>query len=493
MQNYYFKIKVIKMGKWATPPLDAEAWHGLESSKFFKKTFGIYKGLLALHTREDGYMHMYVPNKYFVLLHKRIRQINTKNYKALGKKLLTFYSVDKLALKAVQKIYHSPQKLSNTELASAITRVRQWIHRITVYDQFGWLAEEYWTPLMRNVLENKLKIAHGSEEYNRVLFALAKPARISTTLSEKKAVLEQTIKIKNHKQTLPKAADVLSRQFGWLPIFNYGDPWDAKHYSDELKDLAKKDLLILKNDFNKLKNYTSIRNHDIADTVKQYKINNKDSQIFIEFGLTVDTRNEAEYFCSYAGQYLMPLLKEAGRRLYLSSKQLRSLTEQQIKGALAGKINPEKLLRSKGKYDGWGYDKPMKKQLHFSSQEAEKLFKFIESYVKPIQGGDENRGTCASPGKVTGKIRIVPYPKDNYKVKQGDILVTYATTTDYLPAMKRAAAIITEVGGLTCHAAVVSREFNIPCIVALKNAMKNFRDGEMVEVDANRGVVKKLK
>lgn len=58
--------------------------------------------------------------------------------------------------------------------------------------------------------------------------------------------------------------------------------------------------------------------------------------------------------------------------------------------------------------------------------------------------------------------------------------------------MKKAAAIITEVGGLTCHAAVVSREFGIPCVVALKNAMKNFKDGEVIEVDADKGLVRKI-
>jgi pyruvate,water dikinase len=59
--------------------------------------------------------------------------------------------------------------------------------------------------------------------------------------------------------------------------------------------------------------------------------------------------------------------------------------------------------------------------------------------------------------------------------------------------MKKAKAIITEVGGLTCHAAVISREFGIPCIIALKNSMRNFKDGDFVEVDADSGVIKILK
>ena len=160
--------------------------------------------------------------------------------------------------------------------------------------------------------------------------------------------------------------------------------------------------------------------------------------------------------------------------------------------AINHKTGIHKLLEKKGKFVGWGFGKKIKRRINFSAKETEKLFKYIEGYVKPMQGGSQNKGVCANPGVTKGKIRIVPYPADNHKVKQGDVLVTYATTTDYLPAMKRAAAIITEVGGLTCHAAVVSREFGIPCIVALKNAMINFKDGDMVEVDANKGIVKKI-
>ena len=63
---------------------------------------------------------------------------------------------------------------------------------------------------------------------------------------------------------------------------------------------------------------------------------------------------------------------------------------------------------------------------------------------------------------------------------------------DNLPAMKKAAAFVTESGGLTCHAAVVAREFGVPCIVGYKNAMSDFRDGDMVEVDADNGIVRKV-
>ena len=64
------------------------------------------------------------------------------------------------------------------------------------------------------------------------------------------------------------------------------------------------------------------------------------------------------------------------------------------------------------------------------------------------------------------------------------------TTPDYVLVMKKVAAIVTDEGGVTCHAAIVSREFNIPCIVGTSNATKVFNDGDLVEVDANTGIAK---
>jgi pyruvate,water dikinase len=135
----------------------------------------------------------------------------------------------------------------------------------------------------------------------------------------------------------------------------------------------------------------------------------------------------------------------------------------------------------------------MDKRLNLSSPEAAKLFKYLEKKASNLQGHDEAQGVCASPGLVKGRIKIVASPAENNKVKDGDILVCHATTVDYLPAMKRAVAFVTEVGGLTCHAAVVAREFGVPCIVSLKNAMKNFKDNDRVELNADTGTIKILK
>ena len=74
----------------------------------------------------------------------------------------------------------------------------------------------------------------------------------------------------------------------------------------------------------------------------------------------------------------------------------------------------------------------------------------------------------------------------------GDILVSIATRPEMLPVMKKAAAIVTDEGGITCHAAIVSRELKIPCIVGTQTATSVLKDGDKVEVDTEKGVVKTL-
>jgi phosphoenolpyruvate synthase/pyruvate phosphate dikinase len=104
----------------------------------------------------------------------------------------------------------------------------------------------------------------------------------------------------------------------------------------------------------------------------------------------------------------------------------------------------------------------------------------------------EIKGTVAYPGKVKGRAKVVLRPAESYKIKKGDVLIATMSTPDFLPAMQKAAAFVTDIGGITSHAAIVSREMKKPCIIGTKIATKVFKDGDLVEVDANTGVVRKL-
>jgi len=104
----------------------------------------------------------------------------------------------------------------------------------------------------------------------------------------------------------------------------------------------------------------------------------------------------------------------------------------------------------------------------------------------------EIKGTIAQTGVVRGPAKVVMKVSELGKVKKGDILVTYMTAPHFLPAMKLAAGFVTDEGGLTCHAAIVAREMKKPCIIGTKIATKVLKDGDLVEVDANKGVVRKI-
>ena len=115
----------------------------------------------------------------------------------------------------------------------------------------------------------------------------------------------------------------------------------------------------------------------------------------------------------------------------------------------------------------------------------------IDAEILKAESKKELKGFVACTGKVTGKVRLVITRADFEKFKQGEILVTGMTRPEHVPLMKKAAAIVTNEGGITCHAAIVSRELGVPCIIGTKIATQVLKDGDVVEVDAEKGVIKK--
>ncbi|MBI5803572.1 phosphoenolpyruvate synthase, partial [Candidatus Pacearchaeota archaeon] len=111
----------------------------------------------------------------------------------------------------------------------------------------------------------------------------------------------------------------------------------------------------------------------------------------------------------------------------------------------------------------------------------------------------ELRGRSASPGHLTGRVVIISYKNpENHtfklqNMKKGDIIVTEMTRPSIITACEKAGAIITDEGGILCHAAIVARELNIPCVVGTENGTNVLKDGDLVEVNADEGTIKILK
>ena len=102
------------------------------------------------------------------------------------------------------------------------------------------------------------------------------------------------------------------------------------------------------------------------------------------------------------------------------------------------------------------------------------------------------KGNTAFPGYAKGIVRIINTQEDIKEFNQGDILVSLNTSPDLIPIIKKAGAILTNEGGIMCHAAIIAREFKIPCITGTKIATKVLKDGDIIEVNAENGTVKML-
>ncbi|CDZ74802.1 Phosphoenolpyruvate synthase [Peptoniphilus sp. ING2-D1G] len=168
------------------------------------------------------------------------------------------------------------------------------------------------------------------------------------------------------------------------------------------------------------------------------------------------------------------------------------LTEKEIKGLIERGLKVEELYGSVQDTE-WGFDKDTKE------------FYFLQSRpITTLKDGEEEmeekelkkevlkmlvKGLPASPGIGRGKVKLIKDISEINLVEDGDILVTEMTNPDMVPAMRKAAGVVTDEGGRTCHAAIVSRELQIPCIVGSKNATKVLKTGDTVTVDATRGIV----
>ena len=194
------------------------------------------------------------------------------------------------------------------------------------------------------------------------------------------------------------------------------------------------------------------------------------------------------------------IFKEIADRTNIDNQDLLMLDDKEIidilknQGNISKEIKNMLVNRKKGFAMIWIGGEV---QTVFGNESLEiqnEIAKIYKTSNDKIEVQDENviSGSVANRGKVRGIARVLTTYKDIYKVEKGDIIVATMTTPDYVSAMEKAAGFITDEGGITCHAAILSREFNVPCIVGTVNGTKEIKDGEMIELDAYNGKIYKL-
>ncbi len=343
-----------------------------------------------------------------------------------------------------------------------------------------------------SVLSIPEKPSFTREETNEFL-------RIALQFIRKK--IPSGIFIKTVKEKHPEIYNNLLRhqkKFFWIRN-NYKDPKVVKvgEFLTEIKNILKK------------RNTKQIKK-EIQESEDIKKLKAKKLKIKKEINLSGRLSREAELFSVFVWwhdqrkrimlettHYVDLLIKEISKRMRISYKDGYYLLNKEIEEfLLKNKKAKRKKLSERRKLIIVFIYKDEKLE-YVSGKEAgiyhDEIFKAMEApQSKAVK---EFSGLVACKGgkeKIKGDVSIILDIKED-EFKNGNILVTSMTRPEFVPIMKKAKAIITSEGGITSHAAIISRELNIPCIVGTKIATKVLKDGDLVEVDANRGVVRILK
>ena len=188
--------------------------------------------------------------------------------------------------------------------------------------------------------------------------------------------------------------------------------------------------------------------------------------------------------------YVDRILKEIARRMNLDIDEVRASFPWEIGDILRAKLTKEK-LEKRLQYSVIAWEKNKDKASVLNEKDGKK---WEQKTLSKVNGKiKEIKGNAASPGRVRGKVKILFKAGESGQLKKGEVLVTFMTSPDFMPAIRKCSAIVTNLGGVTCHAAIISRELKLPCIVGTKFATQILKDGDLVEVDANKGVIKILK
>jgi len=395
-------------------------------------------------------------------------------------------------------------KKSNTELWQLYEKHDE-IH--TKLYTYGWLPVA--VDMFHNNFTDKLKeylrsICGSDKEMQEAFVVLCTPTKKTIIAKEREeflgifetrhAVISDSVSKKSGKMP-PEIRKDLERhasEWGHLGYIYSGasDPFGPEHYWQEIMDLAKSGITprqILDREEKQLADAEKKK----QVLYKRIKINPTYKRLFNtanDFALTKLVRRDAQL-----RDMLMlhrSLLKEIAKRLNVTLAEVQFMLQGEIRDALEDglinrKVIADRLTKSCVLYTKKDFERV------YVGEEAEILKRGIKTEIDHTQ--TEFRGQTAQPGFAKGIVKIVIRAKDMSKMNQGDILVSIATDPDIVPAMKKAAAIVTEQGGITSHAAIVSRELGTPCIIGTKIATKLLKDGDIVEVDANKGVVRIIK
>lgn len=266
-----------------------------------------------------------------------------------------------------------------------------------------------------------------------------------------------------------------------------------KHISsEEIESEIRKyleDIKLLKAEYKKLDQYAKNKQVEVDIVLKNHRLKENPLWFFSQLTYWREHRKKINLMGIHVLDFVLSAVEE---KTGIQKKYLHYLSFDEMDNVLKGLI-PSATLERRYKDGilvtilGDGYK-------IFEGVEANSIKEDLEALLS----GEARKipiltGQTASQGYAKGVARIILTQEDFGKFIEGEVLVTSMTRPEFVPLMKKAVAIVTNEGGITCHAAIVSRELGKPCVIGTKNATQVIKDGDLVEVRANHGTVRVLK
>jgi phosphohistidine swiveling domain-containing protein len=315
-----------------------------------------------------------------------------------------------------------------------------------------------------------------------------------------KDIKRQCPNIKRLSKVCRTQIEEYSKKYIYLGLVEANTPWDFNYYFKRLEKDIKKDHQKEIDDLNSKKTKLVEKKRQL---IKKYNLS-KEIQVVcnnlaeiglirlvIRFAWTKAAYVSNSVLEEIVGKITDPELGQGAIYQYRLAEMINALERKVF-------LSPEEIEKRKSAYMYFSEDSvnDYGDKVHFYSGD-DAIKKKKEIIQEESLDAKEIKGIVACKGSATGRVVMFTWIEEDLakkmeEMKEGDILVAGQTRPFLMPAIRKAGAIITDEGGITCHAAIVSRELNIPCIIGTKIGTKILKDGDLVEVNAEKGIVKIL-
>jgi len=426
----------------------------------------------------------------FICDYPNLRKSGEKNFNVWVMDDQKFEKTKKNYAKAVKQLLTQNERVKNLHKLTDLQLLKLyqdwqeaylnfWDHGL-VPEIANWGAEK--------LLKDKLSaIVKDQADFIRALEKLSAPTQLSFYIEEESDLLK--LKGKEKSKEFYELLQKHAQKYFWINNSYFETKvLDEKYFEGRLKEVLVKEAQA------KIKTiiaHSQKTKEEKEVIIKEFKLSKDIQKIAERLSYCVYWQDARKGKIFLANHYIHEFLVEISRRKNIVISDLEKYWNREIEELLQGKPLSEKVVEQRRKMSAGYYTDDLKV---ITGREAEDIIQpFLEKKV------DKNitvlKGTVASMGKgiVRGKVRILLHPNEWQKMQKGEILIAPMTSPEYILAMRKAAAIVTDEGGMTSHAAIVSRELGIPCIVGTNLATKVFKDGDEIEVDVKKGGVRKIK